>query len=115
MTPADINLTIYQGATFSKEFIWLLGGTPVDLTGSTAVMQIRPTIDSDQIILTLSTATGDIVLVEVEGKITIVISAEDTADLTFIRAVYDLEIHNLDGSVTRLIQGKVTLSKEVTR
>jgi len=115
MTPGKVNLVIYQGATFSKEFVWQLGGTPVDLAGYTALMDIRADIDSETPIITLSTADDTIVLEEEAGKIIIQIAAQDTENLQFSRAVYDLELYSPDGIVTRLIQGSVTLSKEVTR
>lgn len=115
MTPGKVNLVIYQGATFSKEFVWQLGGVPVDIDDSFVVMDIRETIDSETPIITLDTTNGGITTVPVEGKITILITAEDTEVLDFTRAVYDLEVHQSDGTVVRLVQGSVTLSKEVTR
>ena len=42
------------------------------------------------------------------------LSATDTSNLTFDTAVYDIEIEK-GGLVTRLLQGKIKLSKEVTR
>jgi len=47
MTPGKVNLVIYQGATFSKEFVWQLGGVPVDIDDSFVVMDIRENIDSE--------------------------------------------------------------------
>ena len=46
MKPAVVNLTIYQGSTFMQEFQWKTGNpaVPVDLTGYTARMQIRPKV-----------------------------------------------------------------------
>lgn len=115
MTPGKVNLVIYQGATFSKEFVWQLGGVPVDLGDSSAVMDIRATIDDATPIITLSSTTGEIILVPAEGKVTLLLTSAETTELNFTRGVYDLEIHNTDGTVTRLVQGSVSLSKEVTR
>ena len=42
-------------------------------------------------------------------------SATQSAALDFNSAVYDLEIVSPAGVVTRLVQGTVTLSREVTR
>jgi hypothetical protein len=47
--------------------------------------------------------------------ITITISADQTALLTFKTAVYSLEMVSLDGVVTEIMGGKITLEPEVTR
>jgi len=41
MKPATINLTLYQGSTFRKNFQWLSGDTPTNLTNCEVRMQIR--------------------------------------------------------------------------
>jgi hypothetical protein len=51
---------------------------------------------------------------DVNNSIRIVISAEDTADLTS-SGVYDLEIVNDSDEVSRVIQGDFVLNPEVTR
>jgi hypothetical protein len=43
------------------------------------------------------------------------ISATDTAALTAGRGVYDLELVAANGTVTRLLQGVVTISRNITR
>jgi len=51
------------------------------------------------------------------GSIGVYISAASSSALTFTEASYDLEIVSGSGNcavVTRLVEGKVTLSKEVT-
>jgi hypothetical protein len=114
MEPAKIDLTIYQGATFRKSLVWKSDGVVVDLTGYTARMQIRESIDATDSLLDLTTENDRIVITEVEGKVELVISAADTAALSFVSGVYDLEL--VSGTeVTRLCGGKVKLSREVTR
>jgi len=110
------DFTIEQGATFKRIMTWKdSSGNPIDLTGYQARMQIRPAKDSPGVILTLDTdANGGIALGGNNGRITIEISAARTASLDFKTAVYDLELEK-DGNVVRLLEGSVTLSKEVTR
>ena len=121
--------TIEQGATYTSEIQWKnAANTAVDLAGYTAKMQLRDSQDaSSTLYLTLNTSasvsstgiclsgssgTGNVS----EGKIAINITAADTTGLDFgtdDMAYYDLEMTN--GSVvTRLLQGKVKLSKQVT-
>jgi hypothetical protein len=118
MKPATVNLTIYQGSTFSQEFQWKSGdpAVPVDLTGYAARMQIREKISSPNYIVNLTTENGGIVIRDaVNGKFSIEISADATTTMNFKTAVYDLEFVSPDGIVRRLLGGTVTLSPEVTR
>lgn len=87
---------------------------PVDLTGYTGRMQIRPKLESAEIILELTSANGRIVIDEVNSTISLVINAEDTALLNFTGAVYSMEL--VSGTeVVPFINGSITLVKEVTR
>lgn len=97
------------------------GGTltyhaPVNLSGYVARLQVRPSLASTTKILDLdSDQLGGITLGGSEGTVLITISAATTAALNFASAVYDLELLSPTGVVTRLMEGKVTLKKEVTR
>jgi hypothetical protein len=64
--------------------------------------------------ITLTTENGGVEIDGDEGKITIRMSDSDTAGLTS-SGVYDLEIIDAGGNVSRVIQGTFTLSLEVTR
>jgi len=89
---------------------------PKDLTSWTARMHIRSEVDAATTIVELA-SPGDITISTNDAKITITIAATETALFDFDEAVYDLEL--LDTSnpakVTRLIEGMVTLCKEVTK
>lgn len=109
------DLTIEQGATFTKTFTWKQSGAAVDLTSYHARMQIRETKDATTALVDLDDQTkGGIVLGGVAGTIAVTISATATAALSFDTAFYDLEMV-LSTVVTRLLEGEVYLSKEVTR
>ena len=97
--PNDVDPTIYE---------------PYILTDYTARMQVRRTIESTTSIISLTTENGRISLDEPNGLITLTISAADTSGLTS-SGVYDLEIIDISGLVSRVIQGTFTLSLEVTR
>lgn len=115
--PAGLyDLLIEQGATFVKDIVWKDGyGVAVDVVGYTARMQIRPHTSSDTVMLSATTENGYIVIGPEAGTIHISIPATVTAALTQSRGVYDLEMVDPDGVVTRLLQGGVAISKEVTR
>lgn len=93
----------------------LLYHPPVDLTGFTARMQIRSSLSSIVVIHELTTANGGITLGGAAGTVGLLIPAATTTSFDFTTAVYDLELVSGSGVVTRLLSGKITLSKEVTR
>jgi hypothetical protein len=115
------NLQINQFATFEKVFIWIAGfcgcGTvgatsgPVDLTGYTAALQIRPFALSTTI---LYDASSNITLGGTAGTITLDIPATATALFTWWNGVYDLILTDSSGNVTRLLQGSVIVTPGVT-
>lgn len=88
---------------------------PVELTGSTARMQLRAKLDDTAVIQELTTENGLIVLDNVSKTITLNIPAATTAAYTFSTAVYSLEIISSGGQVTPFANGTITLVKEVTR
>ncbi len=113
-------LCINQYATFTLSLIWTtspcgcatVGASfgPVDLTGYTASMQIRP-FPAGPILFDAST---DIVLGGTAGTITVTIPAASTATFTWFTGVYDLILTSATGVVTRFLEGSVTVSAGVT-
>jgi tRNA threonylcarbamoyladenosine modification (KEOPS) complex Pcc1 subunit len=113
MPAAKLNLLVEQGATFSKRLVWRdKNKRPVNLSSYTAKMQVRATVASSDVIYELSTANGRITLSSA-GVIQLDISAADTSTLK--AGVYDLELTASGGQVYRLVEGKLTVSPEVTR
>lgn len=87
---------------------------PVDLTGYTARMQIREKITSSTITAEATTESGGIIINNDNKTISINLSATTTAAFTFKTAVYSLELIK-NSIVTSLVDGTLTLEKEVTR
>ena len=122
MAAGQYNFTIEQGATLKKQFTYKdNAGAVVDLNGYVTRMQIRPSIGSDSKIADLDNSTlGGLTILPttgsaVSGTIELHINAESSSLYSFDQAVYDLEIKSNAGIVTRLLQGRIKLSKEVTR
>lgn len=116
MSAGTYNITIEQGATFTLRIQWLdPNDDPIDLTGYSARMQIRPYAESDQVFLTIDTDSNGGITIESDWEISIEIPATETETLNQYCGVYDLELESITGVVTRLLQGKVTISPEVTR
>ena len=116
MTAGQHDIVIEQGATFRLSLIWKDStGALVDLTSYTARMQVRQRHTSTTAALSLTSIAGDIILGGAAGTIAVVAAATATDDITFRQGVYDLELVASTGEVTRLIEGAVTITPEVTR
>jgi len=116
MTPGALNLTIYQGSTWRRVVRLATDAGAVNLSGATVRMHLRATVAAPTTLLELTEANGRALITDAAaGEITLLIDAAATALLSFGRAVYDLEIEYAGGEVDRLLEGAVTLSKEVTR
>jgi hypothetical protein len=126
MAAGRYSFVIEQGATTNIQINWTdESGSAIDLSGYQARMQVRPGVESNIVYLSLSSSleadgtginlSGSNFETPLQsGSMAIYISADTTTDLDFNEAYYDLEMVN--GSVvTRLLEGKVKLSKNVTR
>ena len=116
MPAAKHDIIIEQGATFTRTITWKDStGAAVNLTGYTARMQIRERVDSATALVSLTQASG-IALGGSDGTITLTITSALTDALPNMKkGVYDLELVSSGGIVTRLIQGEVVVSPQVTR
>lgn len=115
-----LDLQIVQGATFEERFNWQDSrGTPVDLAGKTARLQIKYEESSDSTFIELTTENSRIFLNSPNpGDILLTISSVDTSALAFNTAVYDLEIVSVNGgetTVDNILWGSVSLRRNVTR
>jgi len=108
------NITMDQGAQWTLQVVYdNNNGTPFDLTGYTARMQVRPKFGSDNAVLTLSSPSSGIVITGATGTLELTATTAQTGDIPGGFYVYDLEITS-GGVVTRLMQGSVTVRDQVT-
>jgi hypothetical protein len=103
-----------QGSTFHKMLTYknTCDGSPIDLTGFDAKMQIRSDSESATIVFELSTENGRITIDE--NKIHLLISNTETLTIPVGRYVYDLVISSA-GTATRLLEGYIDVKSDVTR
>jgi hypothetical protein len=112
LTLNHVNSSAYTTYTSGGVVEW---NTPVPLSGYTAQMQIRETIDSTTSIVELTSTNGGITINPTDYTITVNISATQTRSFTFPTAVYSLELTDSGGIVTTFLTGNLTLVSEVTR
>ncbi|MDK2957814.1 MAG: hypothetical protein PWQ57_3312 [Desulfovibrionales bacterium] len=116
MSVKKVKLTIPQGSTYVHTFSYVdSDGDAVSLLNFTARMQFRESAAAEAALYEGTTENGHIVINGPAGSVQLKISAATTAAWTFTYAVYDLEIVSPLGVVTRLVQGSVKVTPEVTR
>jgi hypothetical protein len=109
------DITIDQGAGFELLIVFTADGEPVDFTGASARMHAREKVSSTETLFELTSDDDDITLGGLAGTVKLTMPAADTAELTFSKGVYDLEIAPAGREPYRLLEGSVYLSREVTR
>jgi hypothetical protein len=105
-----INLIVDQGASFETTLnLTDENDDAVSLVGYTGAGQIRKHYSS-------STATNfTVTLGGLAGTVTLGLTANSTANLVAGRYVYDVEVTDSGGTVSRLFEGVVTVTPQVTR
>ncbi len=128
MAAGKYSFTIEQGTTLDFEIQYKdPNSLPINLTGYSGKMQIRSNF-ADNNPVTYATLSSSLAAdgtglnfsgsngstPPTSGSIGIYISAASSSVFNFQTARYDLEISSGD-TVTRILEGQITLSKEVTR
>ena len=109
---AVANLSIDQGATFTSDItVKDMNGNVFDLTGYTASAKLANGYSSTRTRTTITTAFATD---RTTGVLTISLTANQTAALDAERYVYDVEITSGSGSVTRVLEGIITVRPEVS-
>lgn len=104
------NLLIDQGATYSTSIDILdEDGLPINLTGYSGAAQLRKHYTSSNAVSFSVTLGG------ADGTLTLSLTANATANITAGRYVYDVELTSNTGTVSRVLEGIVTVTPNVTR
>jgi hypothetical protein len=106
------NIFIDQGATFTTTVtVNDANGNALDLTGYSALGQIRKTYES----LTATNLTSTFDADRTTGQITISLTDTQTAAFEAGRYVYDLVITDSSSIKTRVVEGIATVNPSVSR
>ena len=111
MAAGTYNFILEQGATFTRTLTVKENNSAMNLSGYSVASKMRSTHDSSTVVgtftCTISNASG--------GVITMNMTANTTSAIEEGIYVYDIEITSSAGTVTRLMDGNVTVNPEVTR
>ena len=125
LTANKYNLEMWQGATFAMTITVKDANANVqNLTNYTARMQMRTSYGAATATETLTTANGEITITAAEGNVALQLAASRTANISVdynngkppkSTYVYDIELIDGDGKVSKLLYGDVNVYGEVTR
>ena len=111
MSAGTYNFILEQGATFNRILTLKENSGVMNLTGYSVASKMRSTHDSGTVVgtftCTISNASA--------GQITMNMTNSTTGAIEEGMYVYDVEITNSAGTVTRIMEGQVTVNPEVTR
>jgi len=104
------NIIVDQGTTFSTD-IYLTddNGDPIDLSGYTGASKMRKHYTSS------NAQSFSVSLNSTYGYVTLSLTSSQTSDLTAGRYVYDVEVTSSSNVVSRIVEGIVTVTPQVTR
>ena len=111
---AKFNLICEQATTFNFQFSINNDAVPIDLTGYTGTMTVRPFVGASTTTVVASTANGLMVFDAVNGRVTVTISATTTGAIAAGRYSYDLVLTS-GVTVTRYLEGKFIVTGAVTQ
>lgn len=104
-----VNLVIDQGTTFTTSFTILDSQDQlIDFSTYTANSQMRKSYTS-------TTAYAFDVGLGNTGVVTLSMSANTTGDITAGRYVYDVEVQDVNGVRSRIVEGIVTVTPQATK
>lgn len=105
------NIYIDAGSSYSNTItVTQPNGAPLDLTGYTVASQMRKSYNSStafNLNATIYSAS--------EGKVKLLLSPQQSEDISPGRWLYDLEITSPSGVRTRVVEGIATVSAQITK
>jgi hypothetical protein len=104
------NIVIDQGTSFATTIdVTDEEGNIVDLTGFTGAAQMRKHYTSSTYYAFTVSISADL------GEVTLAMTANVTNNIAPGRYMYDCELNNGSGTISRLVEGIVTVTPGVTR
>lgn len=126
MAAGKLDIYVEHGTTFNYPLTYSNpDGTPIDLTSFTARMKVKKYWDDVEIIADLTTENSRIEIDALTGTITLKLTEAETRSIPVpiskkrgfdgtANYLYDLELIDIDGNVTRLVEGYFTVKAEIT-
>ena len=110
------NFEVDQNTTFTFILEYKdSNGASINLTGSSAKMQVRDTQGGSKVAVSLTSLTGGGITIDpLIGKLTFRMTPTQTNKLFYPKSAYDIMLVDSSGVKTKLLEGFLTLSRSVT-
>ena len=114
---ATSTLRHFRGDTWLRS--WVIkdaSGAPVDLTGASARLHVRPqegTDNADELILAATVGDGLTITADT-GRVDLRVEAVDMAELDLATFRFDLEMTFADGIVRTIEQNRIMIIEDIT-
>lgn len=105
-----VNIVIDQGTDFATTVsLTNTAGSQLDLTGMSAASQVRKSFTSSNAVAFVTALANN------NGTLTLSMNNATTSSMSAGRYVYDVELTDASGIKSRILEGMVTVTPEVTR
>jgi hypothetical protein len=111
LRPVNFPIKCWRNDTLTLNFEMKVNDVPLDLSGATVRMQIRPSYGSNTLTLSIAEGTG----ITVTGDDDNIVSISKLITITAGEYVYDLEIQYASGEVKTYVQGAFSVHEDVTK
>ena len=110
MPAGKYDLVLDQGSDYATTLTLTKDGSAINLTNFTGRAHIRATKESSNYVPFVMTFPD-----RTAGQVTMTLPSGTSSSMAAGSYVYSLEIETAAGVVTRIIEGKLTLTREITR
>ena len=112
LRPAQYNVKIWRNDSWAQTFALLADTTPIDLSGSTILIQVRPTPSSSVVALELTSEDSSIGIGCVDNNQITLNKIVDVAAGTY---VYDMNVTFPSGEVKTYLWGNFIVSEDISK
>ncbi len=112
LRPAQYNVKIWRNDSWAQTFALLADTTPIDLSGSTILIQVRPTPSSSVVALELTSEDSSIGIGGVDNNQITLNKIVDVAAGTY---VYDMSVTFPSGEVKTYLWGNFIVSEDISK
>jgi hypothetical protein len=112
LRPAQYNVKIWRNDSWAQTFALLADTTPIDLSGSTILIQVRPTPTSSVVALELTTDDSSIGIGGVDSN---QITLNKIVDIAAGTYVYDMNVTFPSGEVKTYLWGNFIVSEDISK
>jgi hypothetical protein len=112
LRPAQYNVKIWRNDSWAQTFALLADTTPIDLSGCTILIQVRPTPSSASVVLELTTDDSSIGIGGVDNNQITLNKIVDVAAGTY---VYDMNVTFPSGEVKTYLWGNFIVTEDISK